>query len=169
MKKLLTPLLIAVILLVGATSAWATVAAKTPAEITADLTGKTVEEVYEQKTEENKTFGQLAAEADKLEEFKQQMLESKKAIIEQRVKDGLMTQEQADAFIEALEERMAACDGNGTPRRLGRQYGAGFGRGVNGLGCGFDNGNRGFGKGMGFGRGAGRGFGKGLQNNATTQ
>ncbi len=144
MKKVFVPLLTVTILLVAATTVWAATAAKTPAEIYTNLTGTTVKEAYEQRTAENKTFGQLAEEADKLDEFKEQLLESKKSILQQKVEDGVFTQEQADAFLKVLEERIAACDGSGNGGRLGRQFGAGFGRGA---GCG---------SGMGFGKGAGR-------------
>ncbi len=157
MKKMLSPLLIITILLVAATGVWASTTTKTPAEIFADLTGQTVEEAYEQRAEEGKSFGQLASEVDKLEEFTAEMLENKKGLIQKRVDEGLLTQEEADEFIAAIEERIANCDGTGYGNRLGQGYGARFG---NRSGCGFGSGG---GRGNGFSRGAGRGFGRGLR------
>ncbi|WP_066494813.1 DUF2680 domain-containing protein [Abyssisolibacter fermentans] len=164
MKKLLTPILIIAVLVIGATTVLAT-SFSTPAEIVGNLTGKTSEEVYEQHIDENKTFGQIAAEEDKLDEFKDQMLENKKAIIEKRVEDGALTQEQADQITKKLEEQIANCDGNGTPSRIGCEYGVGFGRGLNGNGQGQGKGN---GIGRGNGKGAGRMNGNGMGFNRNT-
>ncbi len=149
MKKLLTPLLIVTVLLVAATSVWASTTVKTPAEIFASLTGKTVEEAYSQRAEEDKSFGQLAIEAEKFDAFTAEMLESKKALIQQRVDEGTLTQDEAEAFIAAMEDRLENCDGTGNGDRLGQGYGMGFGRRGGGFGSG---GSR------GYGRGAGRGL-----------
>lgn len=78
-----------------------------------------------------------------IEEFKAQMLEQKQAILDERIADGTMTQEEADAIMEAIKENMADCDGSGSGR-IGAGMGARFGGGMggqnrscgNGGGCG---------------------------------
>ena len=49
-----------------------------------------------------------AATAD---ELKQERLDARKAVLEQRVTDGKITQEQADAVLARMQENMANCDG----------------------------------------------------------
>lgn len=118
---------------------------KTPAQIYSDLTGKTVEQAYTERQEYGESYGQLAQEAGKYEEFKSQMMENKKATLEERVQSGQMTQEQADA----LMERMENCEGES--QGLGKAARAGFGQGSmqgKGNGQGLRNGN-GFGQGNG--------------------
>ena len=145
--------LIAVIVVVGVLgSAGAAIAAtaKTPAEIAEGLTGKTVEELYKERAA-GKTYGTIAKDAGKLDEFKAQMLEQKKAILDQRVKDGILTQQQADKMYKAMQESLANCDGTGNAR-MGRMNGTGFGQGAGkgrraGMGSGACNGT-----GMGYGR-----------------
>lgn len=123
---------------------------KTPATLAAELTGKTVTEVTAQRAE-GKTYGALAKEAGKLEEFQNQMLDIKKAILEQRVSEGTMTQERADAILAAIKTNQASCDGTGSAQ-IGRKMGAGFGGGMGmglGMGAGLRDGSH---NGMGFGR-----------------
>jgi len=129
----------------------------TPAETLAGLTGKSVESVTTEKIETGDTYGALANEYGLLDQFKSQMLEQKKAYLDERVAAGTMTQEQADAIIAAMEARQADCDGtcsSGTGARMG----AGFG----GM-----NGNRGGGacNGLGYGSGCGLGFSTGSAQN----
>jgi len=130
--------------------------AQTPADILAGLTGKTAAELADARAD-GKTYGAIAAETGTLEEFQAQMLERKKAILDQRVKDGVLTQEQADAILKNIETNMANCDGTGQGRGS-----CGIGQG-NGGGLGFGQGN-GQGRGCGMGRGNGGGFGQGQQN-----
>lgn len=124
---------------------------KTPAEIVSDLTGKTVEDLYAERSD-GKTFGAIAAEAGKLDEFKTQMLEQKKAVLDQRVAEGSLTQEQADQIYNNIKTNQAACAGTGTAG-IGQKYGAGFGQGC-GLGRGINRG-----QGAGIGAGGGLGYG----------
>lgn len=116
----------------------------TPAEIVAGLSGKTVDEVTEQRYETGKTYGQIAYDEGLLEEYQDKMLESKKAFLDEKVKEGTLTQEEADAFYNNMVERQEYCYGNG-----------GYG-GM--MGYGFGNGNA-SGRGMGFGQGRGCGRG----------
>jgi hypothetical protein len=115
--------------------------ATTPAEIVSSLTGKSVEDIYKEKTSD-KTFGTIAKEAGKLDEFKTQMLEQKKAILDQKVKDGTLTQEKANEIYNAIKDNQANCDGTGSGQ-IGKKYGVGFGKG----------------QGKGQGQGAGQGQG----------
>ena len=114
-------------LVVGAMSVTALAASyKTPAEVVAGLIGKTVDGVIEERNDSGKTYGAIASDAGKLSEFKSQMLEQKKAALQERVAAGTMTQERADEIIAALERNQPNCDGTGSGR-IGQKMGAGFG------------------------------------------
>ena len=134
LKKLVV--LGAVILAVGSTSVMAYAAATaTPAEIAASVTGRTLDQVTEEKTQNEITYGAVAKNYDSLEEFQKAMLENKIAI---------------------LEENQLTCDGTGEAK-IGQSFGAGFG-GMMGKGQG-----AGLGQGQGQGRGqGGNGFGNGF-------
>lgn len=116
---------------------------RTSADVAADLTGKTTQEVIQESTDTGKSYGTIANEAGKLQEYKEEVLKIKEEVLNQNVTDGYMTKEEADEALEAIKERQAVCDGTG----LGR--GAGYGRGM-GAGCG---------NGIGGGRGRGMGMG----------
>jgi len=156
MKKMKTYIVAATIVgLLGVTgTAFAAVTGKTPAEITAGLTGKTVEQVTAERVT-GKTYGTIANEAGKLEEFKAQTLEQKKAILDQRVADGNLTQAQANAIYKSLETNQATCEGTGSAA-IGRSAGAGFGMGQ-GQGMGQKGRSTGQRTGGGFGGGMGSG------------
>lgn len=136
----------AVVIMVGAASvtAFAASSYSTPAEAVAGLTGRTVEDVTAERYDTGKTYGTIANDAGKLEEFRAEMLQIKKDILADRVEAGIMTKERADAIITAIEENQSTCDGTGS-LRTGQRMGAGFG-GMNGNG-------QGFGQGQGYGRG----------------
>lgn len=89
-----------------------------------------------------------------LDEFKNEMVEYKNSVIDERVAEGTLTKEEADEFKKELAERVADCDGTPDPdrERLGQKFGGGigFGRG-NGQGLGNGYGRMNGGK-MGFGR-----------------
>lgn len=122
----------------------------TPAEACAGITGKTLEEVVAQRLE-GATYGSIAIDAGKLEEFKAAMLELKEDRLDQLVTDGTISQADADEILDLIQERQALCDGTGA------------GQGGCGLGLGLGMG-RGQGVGQGAGRGAGRGQGLGLRD-----
>lgn len=127
---------------------------KTPAQIVSDLTGKTVESLVQERAS-GKTYGTIASEDGVLDQFKAQMLEQKKAILDERVQNGTMTQQQEDEILNAIKANQANCDGTGNAG-IGRQYGAGFGMG-NGMGRGQGACNgTGTGNGMRYGRGMNR-------------
>lgn len=128
----------------------------TPAEALAGLTGKTVEQVIQERQETGKSYGVIADEAGKLEEFKDENLLIKKAVLDARVAAGTLTQAQADEILKAIETNQATCDGTGSAR-IGQKNGIGFG---NGSGSGMRNGN---------GQGLGRGMGACVQSTVITQ
>lgn len=75
-------------------------------------------------------------------QFKAQMLEQKKDILDQRVKDGILTQQQADDIYNGIKAKQADCDSTGKAG-IGKKFGAGFGQGKgmrNGAGCGMGSG-----------------------------
>lgn len=119
----------------------------TPAEIVAGLSGKTVDEITEQRYESGKTYGQIAYDEGLWEEYQDKMLESKKAFLDEKVNEGVLTQEEADEYYNNMIERQEYCSGNGGG--YGGMMGYGFGAGNNS------------GRGMGFGQG--RGCGRGWQ------
>lgn len=143
-----------VLAIVGAGSAVYASAAMTPADIAAGLTGKSVEALNQERAA-GKTYGTIAKEAGKLEEFKSQMLEQKKVVLDQRVAEGRLTQERADAIYNSIKTNQANCDGTGNAK-IGKNAGAGFGQGQgNGMGKGLRDGS-----GAGANRGAGFGAGQ---------
>ena len=84
---------------------------------------------------------------DTWEKFRDEMFENKKAFIEERVKDGTLTQEEADEILKNIELMQEYCLGAG-----GCGMGRGFGMMRNRLGNNSGYGNYGF-RGMGFGGG----------------
>ena len=146
----------ALVLAMGATSLTAFAASEysTPAELLAALTGKTVESLSEERKEENKTYGKIALEEGKLDEFKEGILQIKKDNLAEQVAEGKITQEKADEIIEKLEENQATCDGTGGAQ-IGRTIGAKFGSNGKGLGNGGETRGQGLGRGQGA---AGNGY-----------
>lgn len=115
-----------------------------PAEILAGLTGKSVEEVTDERYETGLTYGQMAYDEGLWEEYNEKMLESKKAYLDEKVKDGTITQEQADEIYENMLLRQENCAANGTGGGCG---GGMMGFGGGGRGCGgFGGGNFGGGR-----------------------
>lgn len=145
-KKKVMAMIGVMVLIIGATSIMALAAPyNSPAEAAAALTGKEVDAVITERFESNKTYGAMAKDAGKLEEFTKEMLEMKKAVLKERVKDGNITQERADEIIALIENNQMNCDGSGCGR-IGEGMSIGFGR---------MNGHK-----QGGGQGNGQGFGK---------
>jgi len=158
-KKMLIGSIVGLSLIVSGTAFAATY--KTPAQSVSDLTQIPVEKLYEERTA-GKTYGEIANDNGVLDQFKDEMLQNKFQIIDERVKEGKITQENADAFKKAMEERMTDCDGTPDPNKtkLGQQFGGGmkFGGGM----------GQGQGQGAGMGQGSGAGLGRG-NNNSTSK
>ncbi|HQB64191.1 MAG TPA: DUF2680 domain-containing protein [Sedimentibacter sp.] len=161
MKKFNKTLIVSLVLLI-VLAASITVYAftfKTPAEIVGGLTGKSTEEVAELRSA-GKTYGQIAYDdsEETWKQFRDEMLENKKAILKERVEEGILTQEEADKILENIEARQEACleagGGYGMGNGFGMRNKLGKGDGF-GMGNGFGNGNRGMGFGCGVcGRGS---------------
>jgi hypothetical protein len=150
MKNIKTfALAIAVVSTLSSSIVFAAVTTKSPADITAGLTGKTASQVIEAKAS-GKTYGSIAKEAGKLEEFKTESLIQKKAILDQRVAEGKLTKEKADEIYNTLKTNQENCDGAGGGS-VGKMNGVGFGQG------------QGMGKGKGSGQGNGMGQGAGMK------
>ncbi len=151
MKKVIVAVLVIVLILATSVTAFA-FAGRTPAEIVAGLTGKTTEEVVDLRYESGKTYGQMAYEVneDAWKEFREEMLQNKKALLKERVDEGTLTQEEADEIISNMEEMQEYCQTNGGGFGMRNKSGNGFGMG-NGYGMG--NGFKNNGNSMGFGSG----------------
>jgi len=130
---------------VGVASASYATGATTPAGIVSALTGKSVEAVTAERAA-GKTFGTIAQDAGMLEEFKTEILEQKKAMLDQRVTDGNITQEQADTMVKSMETNQATCDATGSAK-IGQKSGMGFRQG----GVQHSGGGMGMGRGMNTG------------------
>lgn len=123
----------------GVTGAAYAVGATTPAGIAAGLTGKSVEEITTLRAA-GATYGTIANQAGKLDEFKDQTLEQKKIILDQRVKDGNLTQAQADQIYASIKTNQVNCDATGSAG-IGKRNGVGFGQEM-GQGAGQHNSGR---------------------------
>ena len=121
-----------------------------PAEVLAVVTGKTVDKVVAERRETGKTYGTMAKDAGSLEEFRKEMLEMKKAVLKDKVKDDTITQEKADEILARIEENQLNCDGSGYMMD-GERMGMGMGGRLNG---GQFNGGQCNGERKGIGRGA---------------
>lgn len=141
LKRTITLFAVAAMLSAGSITAMAA-DYQTPADIVATLTGRSVEDVIQERIGSGKTYGMIAAEAGMSEEFKAESLNIKEDILNENVSAGLLSQKEADEILDAIRTRQAVCDGTG--------YG-------NGLGCGY-------GRGAGFGRGRGIGAGRGIRS-----
>jgi hypothetical protein len=130
---------------VGVAGAAAATGATTPAGIVAGLTGKSVDAVTAERAA-GKTYGTMAQEAGKLDQFKTENLAQKKVMLDQRVTEGNLTRAQADATYKSIEANQATCDGSGSAK-MGQQNGMGSGQG---MGAGQHNGG-GMGRGMNTG------------------
>ena len=130
--------------IVGVAGASYATGATTPAGIVAGLTGRSVAAVTADRAA-GKTYGTIANDAGMLEAFKTENLAQKKALLDQRVTDGDLTQAQADATYKSIEANQATCDGTGSAG-IDQRNGAGFGQGM-GAGAGQRNGG-GMGRGM---------------------
>lgn len=151
MKKIMKMIGIsAMVVTIGATGvvAFADSSSKTPVEALAGITGKTVESLTSERNETNKSYGTIAKESGKLEEFQKELLHIKKAALDEQVKAGTLTQEKADAILKEIEDNQANCDGTGNAK-IGQKYGMKFGSQSS------ERGNHNHGAGLGQGRGNG--------------
>ncbi|PKM67508.1 MAG: hypothetical protein CVU95_07295 [Firmicutes bacterium HGW-Firmicutes-2] len=129
-----------------------------PAQTLSELTGISIEELYEAKGDQ--TFGALAQELEVEDAFRTDMVGNKLAIIEERVIQGTLTREVADEMIAVIIENQENCDKTGL-NQGDQRLGLGFGHG-NGMGTGERVGG---GRGFGSRNGLGQRQGLGLRNN----
>lgn len=150
LQKLLVVLLVVGVLGAGAVAYAA--GASTPAEIVADLTGQSVESVQSQRSA-GSSYGALAEKAGVLPEFKEQVLGLKKERLDQRVKDGHLTEEEAASIYERMQTQQGHCNS-----AEGKGHGFGGMRKMMGLGEKAEGSRpgRGFGQGMRMKQGLGR-------------
>lgn len=108
MKKSVVVLAVAVMLLGSMSVAFAE-ASWSPAKTFGEMKGMTEQEAYAYRNEQNKRFGELAqAEGESFYvKFSEEMLEAKKAMLNEMVGLGKLTQERADEILAKLE----VCDG----------------------------------------------------------
>ena len=152
-RKIFTLTVVVLALVAMSITAFAVTTNQTPAELLAEITGRTVDSIRAEKIESDSTYGGVANQAGVLEQFRNRMLELKKSVIEERVAEGTMTQEQADTILKAMEEHQLTCDGTGTSQNFGKEFNLGFG--------GFSGNGNGMGLGMKGGLGNG---GSGYRN-----
>lgn len=115
-----------------------------PAEAAAGLSNKTVEAVRAERVESKKTYGEIAKDAGKLEEFKLERSEMRKDQLGLQVKNGKITQEKADEILANVEKRQENCDGEGFGKTKDglRLHQNGHGDGLNNQGNKFQQGLR---------------------------
>ncbi|HCT64996.1 MAG TPA: hypothetical protein DIC60_07030 [Lachnospiraceae bacterium] len=134
-KKFMAISTASIIILATSITALGATGYTTPADALAKITGRTVESIVAEKNETGKTYGEIAVEAHKLNEFKLENLEGKKQALYKQVEVGIITQEKADAIIKELENNQANCDGTQSSS-IGKMSGARFGSNGTGLGTG---------------------------------
>ncbi|ADQ03797.1 hypothetical protein Calow_0191 [Caldicellulosiruptor owensensis OL] len=117
------------------------------ASVVSKLTGLTVDDVLKLKSQ-GQTFYQIAlSKGVTVEKFKDAVYQQKAALVDQKVKDGIITKEQADAIKTQMKARIDSCNGQGYANRPQ-------------TGCGIFGGGNGQKQGSGQGRGSGYGRGK---------
>lgn len=121
MKKLLVIGLVGV-LAIGLGAMSFADAFSSPAEVYADLSGTSVAEAYELKGA-NKTFGELAEENGFLNDFEAATRAGKINMVQARVADGTLEQEDADEIISQIND----CEGT-RESRLGQLFNMRFGQ-----------------------------------------
>jgi len=101
---------------------------KRPVDILSELTGRSVAELQQERLQ-NETYGSMAKDAGKLDEFEALMLKEKKVILDQRVAEGKITEQQAAEIYESLQNKQSDCEGPEFGAQRGSEYGIGFGKG----------------------------------------
>ncbi len=82
-----------------------------PVALLSDLTGIPQQEIQEMK-DSGIRWGQIAFKQGVSEEFRNTMLENRKLVIEAKVKDGTLTQEQANEILARMDENRLNCLGD---------------------------------------------------------
>lgn len=108
---------------------FAATAYNTPAGTLASITGEKEETVLA-KRQAGMTYGQIASEKGVLADFQAKNLERKKELLSLQVKEGVLTQAEADEILANMKNRQTDCLTNGTP--TGKNTGCSLGKGKNG-------------------------------------
>ncbi|MHB8741349.1 MAG: hypothetical protein ACYC62_09285, partial [Coriobacteriia bacterium] len=104
-------------------------------DVVADLTGLSVEEVQAQRAEGSSVADIAEANGSSSEAVVSTALEARKALLDEKVADGTITQDQADLAYEQMTERLTervSTDETGRPSWGGMGGGMGGGRGGRG-------------------------------------
>lgn len=144
-KKFLIAIACVCVLCGFAIPAFASSTPTSPAEILADLTDQSVDELLDERLD-GRTYGAIAQDYGVLDEFKSEVLEMKEQRLQQAVEAETLTQDEADAILANIAQAQENCDPDSTTGYCPNQ-GCGYGFG-NGNGCGRGHGCRG-GRGMG--------------------
>lgn len=99
---------------------------ETPANTYSELMGLTKEEAQLQRKESGKSYGTLAKENGVYEEFSAQMKKNKEEIINEKVRNGELSEADANKYLQQMEDN---CDGSGESKKSGQELGLKLGRG----------------------------------------
>lgn len=83
------------------------------AKILSELTGKSINEIIEERVNEDKTYGKIALENGVLEELQEKNIEQMKTNLNEKVETGAVSKEEADTIISNRENSIKNCDGSG--------------------------------------------------------
>lgn len=101
-------------LLLGSSVTVSAAGTETPASIVAHLTGRDINDVIREKLDTGKTYGTIAKEYGKLNEFKEECLKIKEQSLKEDVANGLLTAEEADEILTAIKANQTTCNGTGS-------------------------------------------------------
>ncbi|WP_101773277.1 DUF2680 domain-containing protein [Peptostreptococcus faecalis] len=141
-KKIMISSVVLLALSVGSSAA-ATTNYEDRAGVIAELTGRKVQSIVDERIKTGKTYGNIAKDAGVLNEFRNKMLELDKEKLDERVKSGKITQKQADNTLAKIKANKDNCDGTSKKNsKIGNKYGNGKGQGHGHVGKGMGNGMR---------------------------
>lgn len=124
-NKIIIGLLVAGVAGAGITTVSA-LSNQSKAEKIAELTGKPVSEIISERHDKDKTYGEIANENGVSEQFRTYNYEHKKSVVQEKIKNGTLTEEEGKKIIEQIEERHANCDGTGNCNHDGMGLGDGY-------------------------------------------
>ena len=104
-------------------------------DVVAELTGLSAEEVQAERAAGKSAADIAEANGSSAEEVVSTALEARKALLDEKVADGTITQEQADLMYDRMTERVTervSTDESGRPSWAGQGGGMGGGRGGRG-------------------------------------
>lgn len=100
-----------------------------PLQLVANITGRTVESVADEQYTTGKSLYTIADEAGKSADFKDGMVTLRKERLDQRVADGTMSRDRADAIVSDMK-----ANDSGYGYGCGGYGGGGYGPGCGGYG-----------------------------------